>query len=166
MRHIRVLAASLILFAMLPIGLAAAHGDDCWTAGPGYTVTCGPKAHSDNDIFGNLNDTFTMFARYSQSTYGSFDWLNIALGSGWQQTGSDAQYDRVYIYQSNGGGSTTTVFYTDWWTCKRIDSIQYDELVVYPNHNATLQGTWYQRTYVNGCLQTERGVHALVVNAY
>lgn len=162
MRVIRWTFAFLIAVAMLPLGVVAAHGYDCWTAGPGYRLSCGPKYHEDRDPFtGSFLDSFYMTARYAQWVYGRFEWEGLRLTGGVAAPDGFAEFGTAYVY--TGGGST--IYYTDWWLCKRVESIQYDDLTISAS-NPTTYGTWQQNVYVSSCLQAERGIHVINVNAY
>jgi hypothetical protein len=162
MRIIRWALSLFLVFAMLPVGIVAAHGYECWTAGPGYRLSCGPKYHEDRDPFsGSFVESFYMTARYAQWVYGSFEWEGLRLTGGVAGPDTYAEYGNTYLY--TGGGSH--VYFTDWWLCKRVDSIQYDDLTISASNPTTL-GTWHQDVYINSCLQTERGVHVINVHAY
>jgi hypothetical protein len=166
LRILRYAIAVIASLAMLPAGLAAAHGYDCWTAGPGYSLTCGPKSHTDYAAVSPYPAlySFDTFIRYSQWSLGNFDWDGIRIMNGTSYTG-DGEFADTTVYQENGGGGATTVYYTTWWLCKGVGTIQYDDLSI-TAHNGTTSGTWYQWVYASMCADPTRGTHTMNVYAY
>lgn len=166
LRLARYALAIVASFAMLPAGLAAGHGYNCWTAGPGYSVTCGPVGHTDNNWLPPYNAlySFDTYIRYSQWVYGSFDWDGLRIMNGVSYTG-DGEFADTTVYQDNGNGSSTSVYYSTWWMCKGVGTIQYDDLSI-SAHNGTRQGTWYQWVHISSCWDTAKSAHVMNVNAY
>ncbi|HYR94242.1 MAG TPA: hypothetical protein VEP48_08560 [Methylomirabilota bacterium] len=165
MRVIRTIALATLLILMFPTGVALAHGYDCWTAGPGYTVSCGDISaivHQDNDYNGSLLDQFQTAATFSQAVYGSFDWQSIRIMNGYRPAGSEADFGQTWLYDSNGG----SVYQASWWVCAHVDQVQYDSHSI-SAHNPTLVGTWQQDVQYYSCLDLQhRSVHTLNVHAY
>lgn len=156
------------VFLALPFGVALGHGTDCWTAGPGYTVSCGfssPIWHQDNDNLGNPIEKFQMAATFSQTDLGSFDWQSVTIMNSWQCGSCNPDYGPTYFYASNPYSAVTQA---SWWQCssQRFDYWQYDTRAFSPNHNPTTLGTWLQQIAYNGCPDVATTSHALNVNAY
>lgn len=155
------------MFTAFPTGIALAHGTECYTAGPGYTNNCGFIAaiwHQDNDGLGNLAEQFRMAATFSQTSYGSFDWVSVTIMDSWQCGDCLTQYGPTWFYASSPYSSVSQA---SWWQCNNsLDYWQYDTRTWSQTHNPTIIGTWQQEIVYNGCGDPATSDHALNVNAY
>lgn len=146
-----MIAALVVISLVIPAGRASAHGYTCWTAGPGYTIYCGPKFHQHDASWPafsafSLNTT----VRIGQTQYGSFQWYELRVSDGVEQSGVNFMGD-TYVFQYNNPG-VTTIFYSRSWFCQRVYSMTYSALVGFPlANNATTVGYWHQYAAADEC---------------
>jgi hypothetical protein len=128
-------------------GVAVAHNIDCYTA-VGYTITCTPKAHDNDDPFGVRTFGFKTGSTSTQYASGSFYWNRIVLTDGYAY--QPAWLGNTYINQAN---PTSQIYYTGIWFCMYVSSISYQDIGFGGTglYNGTPQGYLDQSSAMNDC---------------
>lgn len=158
----RIALALVFVLAMFPSGVVLAHSYSCWTAGPGYTINCGPVDHWFTDPYTGDQYGYSMTTQVSQTYYGSFDWQQLRLTNGWESN-EYGEMGMAYLYSMP---DDTKLLSTDAFYCDRIALI-YNSVVLVTVHNPTTTGYWYMYDGPGACYySTWQDVHTQVINAY
>jgi len=164
------LVAGLLL--SVSSGAASAHALQCWTADPGtgtFTIYCGPQQHDLPDQWGRYGIDgygFAMTVGVTQSAYGSFDWDELRLTNGYDNT-PGADFGILFI--EDFVNMNAPVYASETWRCQAVGATTYSAITAWPLwHTASRQGAWEMRSETGGdCLNPTMMNHDYtVVNAY
>src|SRR5467141_2865345 len=118
---LRILGHAILFgLLLLPLSGGAALADvgQCYTADPGqgtFTIYCGPQQHDLPDQWGRYGIDgygFAMTVGVTQSVYGSFDWNELRLTNGYDNT-PGADFGILYLEDFvNGSG---IVYASETW---------------------------------------------------